>query len=174
MQVNGYLASELWRGNRISLLHRQAGLGLCSVVDDGAVFIDKWGTGKSFREQGMERESKWMRWMSMFFGIAFVVLLIYSLVDKRMHNGNRNFRCASFLLVEKINIVSMNSVSVFYINKHTFSRHKTMMIAGIEQIIMPRNASLGRFHISNRLEMLELQYSDSLRMQHTFLVLLAI
>lgn len=35
---------------------------------------------RSFRNQGMERESKWMRWMSMFFGVAFIVLLIYSLV----------------------------------------------------------------------------------------------
>ncbi|MBE1555151.1 hypothetical protein [Sporosarcina limicola] len=30
----------------------------------------------SFRSQGMERESKWMLWMSIFFGIAFIVLLI--------------------------------------------------------------------------------------------------
>ncbi len=35
---------------------------------------------KSFREQGMARESKWMLWMSLFFGAAFVVLLIISFV----------------------------------------------------------------------------------------------
>ena len=29
---------------------------------------------KSFRDQGMERESKWMRWLSLFFGAAFIVL----------------------------------------------------------------------------------------------------
>ena len=35
---------------------------------------------KSFREQGMVRESKWMLWMSLFFGAAFVVLLIISFI----------------------------------------------------------------------------------------------
>ncbi len=35
---------------------------------------------KSFREQGMVRESKWMLWMSLFFGVAFVVLLIFNVV----------------------------------------------------------------------------------------------
>lgn len=35
---------------------------------------------QSFRNQGMERESKWMRWMSLFFGIAFIVLLVYSVL----------------------------------------------------------------------------------------------
>ncbi|MFJ7935012.1 hypothetical protein [Sporosarcina sp. NPDC096371] len=34
---------------------------------------------KSLRDQGMERESKWMRWLSLFFGVAFIGLLIYSL-----------------------------------------------------------------------------------------------
>jgi len=31
---------------------------------------------KTFHDQGMERESKWMRWVSMFFGAAFIVLLV--------------------------------------------------------------------------------------------------
>ncbi|WP_218628048.1 hypothetical protein [Sporosarcina sp. E16_8] len=35
---------------------------------------------KTFREQGMARESKWMLWMSLFFGFAFVVLLIFNSV----------------------------------------------------------------------------------------------
>lgn len=30
----------------------------------------------SFRDQGMTRESKWMLWMSLFFGTAFIVLFI--------------------------------------------------------------------------------------------------
>jgi amino acid transporter len=30
----------------------------------------------SFKKQGLERESKWMRWLSIFFGIAFIVLLV--------------------------------------------------------------------------------------------------
>jgi threonine/homoserine/homoserine lactone efflux protein len=34
---------------------------------------------KSFRDQGMERESKWMRWMSILFGASFIVLLVYIL-----------------------------------------------------------------------------------------------
>ncbi|KAA0948436.1 hypothetical protein FQ087_15600 [Sporosarcina sp. ANT_H38] len=35
---------------------------------------------ESFRKQGMIRESKWMLWMSIFFGSAFVVLLIVNFV----------------------------------------------------------------------------------------------
>ncbi|HJF34067.1 MAG TPA: hypothetical protein K8V56_20080 [Sporosarcina psychrophila] len=35
---------------------------------------------KSFREQGLFRESKWMLWMSLFFGCAFVILLIVSFI----------------------------------------------------------------------------------------------
>jgi len=35
---------------------------------------------KSFHKQGMLRESKWMLWVSIFFGGAFVVLLIYNFV----------------------------------------------------------------------------------------------
>lgn len=36
---------------------------------------------KSFRDQGMERESKWMLWMSIFFGVAFIALLIFSMMN---------------------------------------------------------------------------------------------
>ncbi|BAQ08963.1 cation transport ATPase [Bacillus sp. OxB-1] len=32
---------------------------------------------KSFREQGFERQSKWMAGMASFFGIAFIGILIY-------------------------------------------------------------------------------------------------
>jgi hypothetical protein len=35
---------------------------------------------KSFREQGLERESKWMLWTSLFFGIAFIVVFIVNIV----------------------------------------------------------------------------------------------
>ena len=35
---------------------------------------------KAFHDQGMERESKWMRWVSMFFGAAFIVLLVITSV----------------------------------------------------------------------------------------------
>jgi len=35
---------------------------------------------KSFREQGMVRESKWMLWMSILFGGAFVVFLIFNFI----------------------------------------------------------------------------------------------
>ncbi|MFS0577164.1 hypothetical protein AB1K83_16135 [Sporosarcina sp. 179-K 3D1 HS] len=34
---------------------------------------------KSFREQGFERQSKWMAGMSIFFGISFVGALLYLL-----------------------------------------------------------------------------------------------
>lgn len=34
----------------------------------------------SFKNQGMLRESKWMKWLSMFFGFAFIVFLIVILV----------------------------------------------------------------------------------------------
>lgn len=34
----------------------------------------------SFKNQGMLRESKWMKWLSIFFGIAFIVFLIIVLV----------------------------------------------------------------------------------------------
>ena len=42
---------------------------------------------KSFRDQGMLRESKWMLWMSLFFGAAFIVLLICQLmlIEKDAH-----------------------------------------------------------------------------------------
>ena len=30
----------------------------------------------SFKEKGFERESKWMKWMSIFFSATFVVLLV--------------------------------------------------------------------------------------------------
>lgn len=32
---------------------------------------------KSFREQGFERQSKWMAGLSIFFGISFVGVLLY-------------------------------------------------------------------------------------------------
>lgn len=35
---------------------------------------------KSFHDQGMEREAKWMRWVSLFFGAAFIVFLIITIV----------------------------------------------------------------------------------------------
>lgn len=31
---------------------------------------------KTFHDQGMVRESKWMRWLSLLFGAGFIVLLI--------------------------------------------------------------------------------------------------
>lgn len=31
---------------------------------------------KTFHDRGMERESKWMRWVALFFGVAFIVLII--------------------------------------------------------------------------------------------------
>ena len=34
----------------------------------------------SFRDQGMTRESKWMLWMSLFFGTAFIVGLVVIIV----------------------------------------------------------------------------------------------
>jgi len=34
----------------------------------------------SFKKQGMEREAKWMRILSMFFAVAFVVLFIINVV----------------------------------------------------------------------------------------------
>ncbi|WP_203248142.1 hypothetical protein [Sporosarcina beigongshangi] len=36
---------------------------------------------KSFQDQGLEREAKWMRWMALFFGVTFIVLLIFTLVS---------------------------------------------------------------------------------------------
>ncbi len=36
---------------------------------------------RSFRQQGMERESKWMLWLSIFFGVAFILLVIYSVAS---------------------------------------------------------------------------------------------
>lgn len=35
----------------------------------------------SFRKQGMVRESKWMLWISLLFGFAFVVLIIFNFVN---------------------------------------------------------------------------------------------
>ncbi|NYF25937.1 hypothetical protein [Sporosarcina sp. JAI121] len=35
---------------------------------------------KSFHAKGMVRESKWMLWMSLFFGAAFLVLFVVSFV----------------------------------------------------------------------------------------------
>lgn len=35
---------------------------------------------KSFKDQGMVREAKWMRWVSFFFAIAFVVVLIINVM----------------------------------------------------------------------------------------------
>nr|WP_285851989.1 hypothetical protein [Sporosarcina luteola] len=31
---------------------------------------------KSFKEQGFERESKWMRYLSILFAISFIVVLV--------------------------------------------------------------------------------------------------
>jgi len=33
----------------------------------------------SFKEKGFEREAKWMKWMSVFFVVAFVIILIFIL-----------------------------------------------------------------------------------------------
>ena len=36
---------------------------------------------KTFHDQGLVRESKWMRWVSLFFVLAFIVLIIiYSVI----------------------------------------------------------------------------------------------
>lgn len=35
---------------------------------------------KTFHDQGMERESRWMRWVSILFGVGFVVTLIINLL----------------------------------------------------------------------------------------------
>lgn len=35
---------------------------------------------KSFKEQGMERESKWMRLMSIFFAVACILLFITNVI----------------------------------------------------------------------------------------------
>jgi len=52
-----------------------------SVLSMVALFsLTNGARAKSFREQGMVRESKWMLWMSIFFGGAFVVLLIFNVV----------------------------------------------------------------------------------------------
>ena len=42
----------------------------------GLFSLTNGARAKSFREQGMVRESKWMLWMSFFSVGAFVVLLI--------------------------------------------------------------------------------------------------
>ena len=34
----------------------------------------------SFRKQGLEREAKWMRILSIFFGAAFIVLFIINVI----------------------------------------------------------------------------------------------
>lgn len=36
---------------------------------------------KSFRDQGFERQSKWMAGMSVFFGISFLGVLLYILMS---------------------------------------------------------------------------------------------
>ena len=36
---------------------------------------------KTFHDQGLVRESKWMKWVSLFFVLAFIVLIIiYSVI----------------------------------------------------------------------------------------------
>ena len=35
---------------------------------------------KSYREQGMVRESKWMLWLSLFFGAAFIIFLVLNFI----------------------------------------------------------------------------------------------
>ncbi|MCZ2260402.1 hypothetical protein [Sporosarcina sp. G11-34] len=48
-----------------------------SVLSMMALFaLTNGARSRTFHEQGMERESKWMLWMSLFFGIGFVVSLI--------------------------------------------------------------------------------------------------
>lgn len=48
-----------------------------AVVSMMALFsLTNGARSMSFHEQGMKRESKWMLWLSLFFGIAFFILLI--------------------------------------------------------------------------------------------------
>ena len=36
---------------------------------------------KTFHDQGLVRESKWMKWVALFFALAFIVLIIiYSVI----------------------------------------------------------------------------------------------
>ncbi|WP_342506737.1 hypothetical protein [Sporosarcina sp. FSL K6-2383] len=42
--------------------------------------ITNGARAKSFKAQGLERESKWMRWLSLFFALAFIVLFIFTVM----------------------------------------------------------------------------------------------
>lgn len=35
---------------------------------------------KTFHDQGLERQSKWMRWVSIFFGLVFFVLAVINII----------------------------------------------------------------------------------------------
>lgn len=52
-----------------------------AVIALSAMFaLTNGSRARSFKEQGMERESKWMLWLSIFFAIACIVLFIINVV----------------------------------------------------------------------------------------------
>lgn len=58
---------------KLNLNHAVIALTALFAMTNGA-------RAKSFKEQGMERESKWMLWMSLFFAAACIILLVISIV----------------------------------------------------------------------------------------------
>ena len=58
---------------KLDLNHAMIALAAMFALTNG-------GRARSFKEQGMERESRWMLWMSIFFVVACIILFIVNVL----------------------------------------------------------------------------------------------
>ena len=58
----------------------QLNLGMAMLSMVGLFALTNAMRAKTFHDQGMERQSKWMRWVSLFFGLVFFVLAVINIV----------------------------------------------------------------------------------------------
>lgn len=58
----------------------QLNLNMAMLSMVGLFMLTNAMRAKAFHDQGMEKQSKWMRWVTLFFGLVFFVLAVIIMI----------------------------------------------------------------------------------------------